>query len=127
MIEDAAQAFGVKHNDRSIFSEAFISTLSFYPSKVLGGSSDGGAILTNNNELADRCRSLANHGRNSHYSYSEIGWNSRMSSLQGTFLQHAIARINTNIESRRFALNTYENFFAKSKNSYTLHVVIRTP
>ena len=58
LLEDAAQAFGVQHKGRSVFADAELSTISFYPAKVFGGISDGGAILGRNPELIEKCRKL---------------------------------------------------------------------
>ena len=87
LIEDGAQAFGsLLANNESIFHNAAISTLSFYPAKVLGGAGDGGAILTQNDDYAQKARQLANHGRSEHYSYDYVGWNSRLDALQAAYL-----------------------------------------
>ncbi len=112
LIEDGAQAFGVclkgdGGKDESVFKSASISTLSFYPAKVLGGCMDGGAVTTNSPELAERVRCLLNHGRKDHYSYAEVGWNSRMGSIQGAYLSLALGIVDQLIDERLAALRYY--------------------
>lgn len=109
LLEDGAQAFGTEAEGQSVFAGAHTATLSFYPAKVLGGVMDGGAILTHDRDVANRARSLCNHGRAAHYSYTEVGWNSRMGGLQAAFLLHAIDRVDVGIESRRTARARYRS------------------
>lgn len=108
LIEDGAQAFGVKYNGRSIFKGAHISTTSFYPAKVLGGAGDGGAVFTDDAKLADKIRRLGNHGRTAHYGYGDVGWNSRLDSLQAAFLNLSLDHIDARIASRRDAATYYQ-------------------
>ena len=107
LIEDGAQSFGVRVQDESIYKNAFISTTSFYPAKVLGGAGDGGAVFTKSNELAVIVRQLSNHGRSAHYGHEFVGWNSRMDSLQAAFLNIAIDYIDDRIQSRVKAADFY--------------------
>lgn len=107
LVEDGAQAFGVKYQEKSIFKEAYISTTSFYPAKVLGGAGDGGAVFTNDAELAENVRRLSNHGRTAHYDYGDVGWNSRLDSLQAAFLNLSLDYIDERITSRRNAVAFY--------------------
>lgn len=107
LVEDGAQAFGVRYQGRSIFNAAHISTTSFYPAKVLGGAGDGGAVFTDDAELADRVRRLGNHGRTAHYGYGDVGWNSRLDSIQAAFLNLSLDHIDARIASRREAVAFY--------------------
>lgn len=107
LVEDGAQAFGVHYQGDSIFKGAHISTTSFYPAKVLGGAGDGGAVFTDDAELADNVRRLGNHGRTAHYGYGDVGWNSRLDSLQAAFLNLALDHIDARIASRREAVAFY--------------------
>jgi UDP-2-acetamido-2-deoxy-ribo-hexuluronate aminotransferase len=107
LVEDGAQAFGVKYQGEPIFKGAHISTTSFYPAKVLGAAGDGGAVFTDNAELADTVRRLGNHGRTAHYGYGDVGWNSRLDSLQAAFLNLSLDHINARIASRREAVAFY--------------------
>lgn len=108
LVEDCAQAFGVLYDGKSIFEGAHISTTSFYPAKVLGAAGDGGAVFTNKVELAEKVRRLGNHGRTSHYGYGDVGWNSRLDSLQAAFLNLSLDNIASRIASRRSAINFYK-------------------
>ena len=107
LIEDGAQAFGVMFQGSPIFKGAHISTTSFYPAKVLGAAGDGGAVFTDDAELADTVRRLGNHGRTAHYGYGDVGWNSRLDSLQAAFLNLSLDHIHARIASRREAVAFY--------------------
>ncbi|KKB08893.1 DegT/DnrJ/EryC1/StrS family aminotransferase [Devosia chinhatensis] len=107
LIEDGAQAFGVTHDNAPIYAGALISTVSFYPAKVLGAAGDAGAVLTNDAELATRVRRLSNHGRTEHYGFGDVGWNSRMDSLQAAYLNLSFDHIDARIASRRAAADEY--------------------
>lgn len=107
LVEDGAQAFGVRYQGESIFKGALISTTSFYPAKVLGAAGDGGAVFTNDAELADKVRRLSNHGRTAHYGYGDVGWNSRLDSLQAAFINLSLDHIEARIASRRDAVAFY--------------------
>lgn len=109
LLEDGAQCFGVIYRGESIFKNALISTTSFYPAKVLGGAGDGGAVFTSDAELADRVRRLGNHGRTAHYGYGDVGWNSRLDSLQAAFLNISLDYIEKRIASRRAAVAQYRD------------------
>ena len=108
LIEDGAQAFGTNYLGRSVFSEALISTTSFYPAKVLGAAGDGGAVFTNDTCLAERVRRLGNHGRTSHYGYADVGWNSRLDALQAAYLNLALDYVDARIQSRLEAAEFYD-------------------
>lgn len=112
LLEDGAQAFGTEADGQSVFAGAQVATLSFYPAKVLGGVMDGGALLVRDQPVADRARSLCNHGRAAHYRYAEAGWNSRMGGLQAAFLLRALERVDAGIKSRRVALDRYRSALA---------------
>lgn len=112
LVEDAAQAYGARYQGESIFKGASISTTSFYPAKVLGGAGDGGAVFTSDADLADRVRRLGNHGRTAHYGYGDVGWNSRLDSLQAAFLNLSLDHIHARIASRRQAVTFYQQNLA---------------
>ena len=108
LVEDGAQCFGVKFNGESIYKNALISTTSFYPAKVLGAAGDGGAVFTNDHALARKVRQLGNHGRSTHYGYSEVGWNSRLDSLQAAFLNISLDYLPRRLSSRRASVAYYK-------------------
>jgi UDP-2-acetamido-2-deoxy-ribo-hexuluronate aminotransferase len=101
LVEDAAQAYGVRVDGEPVFAGAAAATLSFYPAKVIGGAMDGGAVTLRDRAHAETVRSLKNHGRTSHYRYDRVGWNSRMSGLQGAYLTRACAVSERILRSRR--------------------------
>ncbi|WP_181956481.1 DegT/DnrJ/EryC1/StrS family aminotransferase [Ramlibacter lithotrophicus] len=107
LLEDGAQCFGAEYRGKPAYTGALISTTSFYPAKVLGGAGDGGAVFTDDAELAERVRRLGNHGRTAHYGYGDIGWNSRLDSLQAAFLNLSLDHIGTRIASRRASAALY--------------------
>ncbi|MCC6528311.1 MAG: aminotransferase class I/II-fold pyridoxal phosphate-dependent enzyme [Polyangiaceae bacterium] len=101
LVEDGAQAYGVEVAGAPVFAGARLSTLSFYPAKVIGGCMDGGAILTDDEALAGLVRKLCNHGRATHYSYSHVGWNSRMGGLQAAWLLAMLGHADEIVRTRR--------------------------
>lgn len=107
LVEDGAQAFGARYETRPIYAGALISTVSFYPAKVLGAAGDAGAVMTDDDDLAERVRRLGNHGRTAHYGYGDVGWNSRMDSLQAAYLNLSFEHIEGRIASRRAAAEEY--------------------
>jgi dTDP-4-amino-4,6-dideoxygalactose transaminase len=87
LIEDAAQAQGARCQGRRIGGFGEVACFSFYPGKNLGAFGDAGAVTTHNRALADRIRSLSNHGRcKNKYEHAQIGYNYRMDELQGVVL-----------------------------------------
>lgn len=107
LLEDGAQCFGVEVNGEPVLSDADVSTLSFYPAKVIGGALDGGAIIVSTDKQEQYVRSLCNHGRSDHYSYAHVGWNSRMGGLQAAFLSRVLDELPAILESRRGAARFY--------------------
>ena len=87
VIEDNAQSFGATYRGRKTGSMGRLGCLSFYPSKNLGAYGDGGMIVTNDEKLAARLRSLRNHGQTGQYLSTERGWNSRLDELQAAILR----------------------------------------
>lgn len=107
LIEDGAQAFDVTWQGRSIYQDAEISTVSFYPAKVLGACGDAGAVYCSNAELATTVRRLANHGRTSHYEHGLVGWNSRIGGFDAAYLNLALEYLPQRLDSRRRAAEIY--------------------
>ena len=108
LIEDGAQGLGVEYMSKPLFSEAFVATCSFYPTKILGGIGDGGAIFTNDEVLGSRVRQLANHGRGFEpYEHERFGLNARLDSIKANFLTSKIVDLREDIEVRRSQLNYY--------------------
>lgn len=86
VIEDCAQAHGAEFNGRRVGTFGNAGTFSFYPGKNLGAYGDAGAITTNDEVLATKCRMIANHGRIGKYNHDFEGRNSRLDGMQAAIL-----------------------------------------
>ncbi len=100
IIEDCAQAHGSKYKGKKVGGIGDVATFSFYPGKNLGAYGDGGAITTNNSELAIQCRKIANHGRVAKYDHDFEGRNSRLDGLQAAILSVKLKYLSGWIEKR---------------------------
>jgi dTDP-4-amino-4,6-dideoxygalactose transaminase len=107
IIEDCAQAHGAEYKERRVGSIGDIATFSFYPGKNLGAYGDGGAITTNNYELATQCRKIANHGRAAKYDHDFEGRNSRLDGIQAAILNVKLKYLDSWIEKRILIANKY--------------------
>ena len=108
LIEDAAQAQGARYHGRRIGSLGVIACFSFYPSKNLGAIGDAGAITTHDRALADRIRSLSNHGRSqSTYEHALVGYNYRMDELHGIVLRAKLKKLEGWNANRRNRAESY--------------------
>jgi len=101
VIEDAAQAHGAEYHQVRIGNFGIAATFSFYPGKNLGAYGDGGAIVTNNDELAVKVRMYANHGRVAKYDHQFEGVNSRLDGLQAAILTVKLRHLEEWIATRR--------------------------
>jgi dTDP-4-amino-4,6-dideoxygalactose transaminase len=116
IIEDNAQAIGCKYtfpSEKIKFTGTLghIGTTSFYPSKNLGCYGDGGAILTNDNDLADRIKMIANHGEKIKYHHEIVGCNSRLDSIQAEILNIKLKYLNEYNSNRQIMANNYNLAF----------------
>jgi UDP-2-acetamido-2-deoxy-ribo-hexuluronate aminotransferase len=109
LVEDCAQAIGVKINGEDLFTNAHVATTSFYPAKVLGASGDAGGIFSKDQKIADTAKILLNHGRTGHYDHGLIGWNSRLGAYEATFMVEALKHLDARLESRRIICLRYRN------------------
>ncbi|WP_295230861.1 DegT/DnrJ/EryC1/StrS aminotransferase family protein [uncultured Chryseobacterium sp.] len=117
VIEDNAQAIGAEYtlSDGSVKKSGTMGTLgttSFFPSKNLGCYGDGGALFTNDDELAHRIRGIVNHGMYERYYHDEVGVNSRLDSVQAAILRKKLPHLDTYNEARRKAAEYYDEAFA---------------
>ncbi len=134
VIEDNAQAIGADHTSadgtiRKAGTIGHIGCTSFFPSKNLGCYGDGGAIFTNNDELAKRLRVIVNHGMEVRYYHDSVGVNSRLDSIQAAVLDIKLKHLDEYAKARRYAADYYNRAFEKSDNlktpvtaSFTNHV-----
>ena len=107
VIEDNAQAQGAKYKGRRTGSLGDAAATSFYPAKNLGAFGDGGALTTNDAELADRVRMLRNYGSNKKYHNDYQGYNSRMDEMQAAFLRVKLKRLDEWNSRRRTVAARY--------------------
>lgn len=112
IIEDAAQAIGAEDRGRRAGSMGVIGTLSFYPSKNLGGAGDGGMLVTSDEEHAERLRMLRVHGERQRYFHKLVGINSRLDELQATVLHAKFAHLDEWTVARQRNVQEYEIMFA---------------
>lgn len=115
LVEDGAQCFGVTLGGEPILRGAQLATLSFYPAKVIGSCMDSGAVVAQSAEHEQLIRSLANHGRSTHYSYDHIGWNSRMSTSSAHFLNELLKHTAAIVADRRATAQRYQQAAAEWK------------
>lgn len=94
VLEDCAQAHGASIDGRHVGRFGFAGAFSFYPGKNLGALGDGGAIITDNEDLAERARRISNHGRLSKFDHLIVGRNSRLDSLQAAVLGLKLPMLN---------------------------------
>lgn len=107
ILEDSAQAHGAEYRGRRVGAIGDIGTFSFYPGKNLGAYGDGGAITTDNRQLADRCRMIANHGRADKYNHVFEGRNSRLDGLQAAILRVKLRHLDSWLQKRRHVASQY--------------------
>ncbi len=115
VIEDAAQAIGAQYHGKQIGSLGELGCFSFFPSKNLGGAGDGGMIVTNSHDLADRLRVLRTHGSRQKYRYELLGMNSRLDALQAAILRVKVKYWANWASGRRENAERYGSFFAEYK------------
>lgn len=134
VIEDNAQAIGADYTFRNgekakSGTIGDVGTTSFFPSKNLGCFGDGGAIFTNNDELAANFRKVVNHGMSVRYYHDEVGVNSRLDSIQAAILRRKLPHLDEYNTNRNRAADFYTNAFAGTSKlktptnaSYSSHV-----
>ena len=121
IIEDNCQAVGSDYiykdgNRKKAGGIGDIGCTSFFPSKNLGAFGDGGAIFTNDDELAKQCRIIANHGMTVRYYHDLIGVNSRLDSIQAALLDVKLKRLDEYCAARNKAADYYNNAFKNHPN-----------
>jgi dTDP-4-amino-4,6-dideoxygalactose transaminase len=125
VIEDNAQAIGCDYtfsdgSKKKTGSIGHIGATSFYPSKNLGAFGDGGAIFTNDDQLAEKMKMIANHGQSRRYYHDVVGCNSRLDTVQAAILDIKLKRLDEYNAARRKAADYYDRVFSG-------HSKIKTP
>jgi dTDP-4-amino-4,6-dideoxygalactose transaminase len=108
IIEDAAQALGSKYRGRFAGTFGLASAISFYPAKILGCFGDGGAVITNDDDVARKIRLLRDHGRNEHGEVECWGLNSRLDNLQAAILDFQFRGYDKIVRRRRELAALYD-------------------
>jgi len=119
VIEDAAQSFGATYKGRKSCNLSTIACTSFFPSKPLGCYGDGGAIFTNDDELAKVIRQIARHGQDRRYHHIRVGVNSRLDTLQAAILLPKLAIFDEEIAQRQVVAKRYDNLLNSAGISTT--------
>ncbi|GGI96907.1 DegT/DnrJ/EryC1/StrS family aminotransferase [Halopseudomonas pertucinogena] len=111
VIEDAAQSFGATYKGRRSCNLTTIACTSFFPSKPLGCYGDGGAVFTNDDELAKIIRQIARHGQDRRYHHIRVGVNSRLDTIQAAILLLKLDIFEDEIHLRQKVASLYNKFF----------------
>lgn len=117
VIEDACQSIGADYlNSENVWKKSgtigHVGCTSFFPSKNLGCYGDGGAIFTNDDELAAKIRSVVNHGMTVRYYHDDIGVNSRLDSIQAAILNVKLGHLDEYAQARQHVAESYNKAFA---------------
>ncbi|WGV25048.1 DegT/DnrJ/EryC1/StrS family aminotransferase [Halotia branconii] len=113
VVEDCAQSTGASWDNQKVGSIGHLGCFSFYPTKNLGGCGDGGAITTNDPELAAKLRVLKEHGQKNRYYYEEIGVNSRLDTMQAAILQIKLRYLDQWNHQRQAIAAYYQQFLTQ--------------
>ena len=134
IIEDTAQAIGSEYifkdgSRKKAGTMGIVGCTSFFPAKNLGCYGDGGALFTNDDELAKKMRIIVNHGMEVRYYHDSIGVNSRLDSIQAAILRVKLKRLDQYVEARKNAADFYDNALAGNariktpvRSSFSTHV-----
>jgi dTDP-4-amino-4,6-dideoxygalactose transaminase len=107
VVEDAAQALGSRFQGRCAGTLGVAAAVSFFPAKLLGCLGDGGAVIANDDRVAERAAALHDHGRDAHGSVTGWGFNSRLDNLQAAILDYRLRKYDAVIERRRELARVY--------------------
>jgi dTDP-4-amino-4,6-dideoxygalactose transaminase len=124
VIEDTAQAIGANYTfkdgrKQKVGTIGHVGTTSFFPSKNLGCYGDGGAIFTNDDDLAHTIRGMVNHGMYKRYYHDVVGVNSRLDSIQAAVLKTKLPLLDKYCDARRNAARYYNTAFSQNNNIIT--------
>src|SRR5205814_8931600 len=113
LIEDNAQAIGASYKGRRTGSIGDLACVSFYPTKNLGAYGDAGMVVTNSTKLAERIRTLRNHGQSEKYRSTEPGWNSRLDEIQAAILHVKLRHLSNWQRARQAHAAEYNRLFSQ--------------
>jgi dTDP-4-amino-4,6-dideoxygalactose transaminase len=113
IVEDACQSHGAEYRGRRAGSLGNVGCFSFYPAKNLGACGDGGAVVTNDAEVAERLRCLRNYGQRIKNEHDMLGFNCRLDTLQAAILLVKLRHLESWTEARRWAANKYREVLAE--------------
>src|SRR5690606_40717837 len=119
--EDAAQSFGARYRGRRSCNLATVACTSFFPSKPLGCYGDGGALFTNDAQLAHRLRQIARHGQEQRYHHVRIGMNSRLDTLQAAVLLAKLEIFDEEVALRQTVADNYDGLLDEDSVRSTPH------
>lgn len=108
LAEDSAQGLGARYGNEFAGTFGSFGTLSFYPAKLIGCFGDGGAIMTNHDDLAEKFWSMRDHGRDVSGKVTMWGTNSRLDNIQAAFLRLRLKHFSDDIHRRREIANRYQ-------------------
>jgi len=111
VIEDAAQSFGATYKGSKSCNLSTVACTSFFPSKPLGCYGDGGALFTNDEELAKVIRQIARHGQDRRYHHVRVGMNSRLDTLQAAILLPKLVILDDEMQARQHVAEIYTKLF----------------
>jgi dTDP-4-amino-4,6-dideoxygalactose transaminase len=114
VIEDACQAHGAEFGSKKVGTFGEVGCFSFYPTKNLGGIGDGGAIITNHKEIAEKLLLLRNYGQKEKYNHVEKGFNSRLDEIQAAILRVKLKHLDKLNAKRKEAALNYSNLITNS-------------
>lgn len=130
VLADAAQSYGAKQNGVAVGNLADVTTVSFYPSKPLSAYGEGGACLTNNDELAAKISRIRHHGQEGTYNHVCIGINARLDSLQAAILLAKLKIYNDELAARQIIAKKYDDLLAGTvitpyilPKNYSVHAI----
>ncbi len=135
LVEDACQAHGAKYRGKMVGTFGALSGFSFYPGKNLGAYGEGGALVTNDDAMDKRARSLREHGSTQRYYHDEVGYNYRMEGIQGAVLGVKLKHLDAWTHARRRVAHRYHQLLAGTplqlpreadyaESAYHLYVVL---
>ncbi|MCM3403664.1 MULTISPECIES: DegT/DnrJ/EryC1/StrS aminotransferase family protein [Cytobacillus] len=120
IVEDAAQAIGAKHNGKSVGELGTAATYSFFPTKNLGAYGDGGMVVTDNDDVAEKCRVIRVHGSKPKYYHHVLGYNSRLDELQAAVLNVKFPHLDKWSEMRRKNADTYTSLLKEKVGDHVV-------